>query len=64
MLVSEHTGIPLDTRVAQSSVNHMIIRCGSFCKKVDILCEGASRDIKNVCDSIPDYIRSIRTTQT
>ncbi len=60
MLVSEHTGIPLDTRVAKISV----IRSGSFCKKVDILCEGASRDIKNVRENIPDYIRSIRTTQT
>ncbi len=47
VLVSEQTGILLDPRAAQSSVNHMIMGNGTFGLKMDSLFQGISREEKN-----------------
>ncbi|CBG89902.1 bfpT-regulated chaperone [Citrobacter rodentium] len=46
-IISKHYGLELDSGAAQSSINHMIIGNGSFGKKMDNLCEGMTRNVKN-----------------
>lgn len=46
-LVSKEYQLALDVKAAQSSINHVIIGNASFGKKMDALCDGMSRDVKN-----------------
>ncbi|EEU9596810.1 bfpT-regulated chaperone [Escherichia albertii] len=56
-LVSQEYQLTLDVKAAQSSINHVIMGNASFGKKMDALCEGASRDVKNrTADSIANLL--------
>lgn len=46
-LVSQENQLTLDVKAAQSSINHVIMGSASFGKKMDALCDGMSRDVKN-----------------
>ncbi|MCZ6953252.1 bfpT-regulated chaperone [Escherichia coli] len=46
-LVSRENQLTLDVKAAQSSINHVIMGSASFGKKMDALCDGMSRDVKN-----------------
>ncbi|EOS0421905.1 bfpT-regulated chaperone, partial [Escherichia coli] len=44
-------------KAAQSSINHVIMGNASFGKKIDALCDGMSRDVKNrTSDSIANLL--------
>ncbi len=55
-LVSKEFELTLDVKAAQSSINHIIIGNASFGKKMDALCDGMSRAVKN---STTDYIANV-----
>ncbi|BDQ91869.1 TPA: T3SS effector guanine nucleotide exchange factor EspM1 [Escherichia coli] len=55
-LVSKEFELTLDVKAAQSSINHIIIGNASFGKKMDALCDGMSRSVKN---STTDYIANV-----
>ncbi|EFH2288108.1 bfpT-regulated chaperone [Escherichia coli] len=56
-LVSQKYQLSLDIKAAQSSINHVIMGNASFGKKIDALCDGMSRDVKNrTSDSIANLL--------
>ncbi|EET7339077.1 bfpT-regulated chaperone [Escherichia coli] len=56
-LVSQKYQLSLDIKAAQSSINHVIMGNASFGKKIDALCDGMSRDVKNrTLDSIANLL--------
>nr|WP_319789161.1 bfpT-regulated chaperone [Escherichia coli]MDX5556212.1 bfpT-regulated chaperone [Escherichia coli] len=56
-LVSQEYELALDVKAAQSSINHTIMGSASFCKKMDALSGGMSRNVKNrTSDSIANLL--------
>ncbi|MED9015521.1 bfpT-regulated chaperone [Escherichia coli] len=56
-LVSQEYALTLDIKASQSSINHLIMGDASFGKKIDTLCDGVSRDVKNrISDSLTNLL--------